>query len=263
MTIDKITKDYPSLPNNLILLTEVGSTAHGTGIPGGEDTDETAVVIESPEQVFTIGEELKNYMQRTQPEGTRSGPGDTDRQVYSLRSFLKLASSGNPSIQLVFWAPTLRITPLGKELRSLAPSIISREMIPRYRGYMQGQVMRMEGLKGNGHGKRGGGKREELIKEFSWDVKYGMHAARLGYQCLELLDTGKLELPIPGEAGEFLRAVRCGEVPIEEWREKVQFLDEAMAKRLDDTYIPEHPNWSAVEEFSIYAHQEYWEDLYE
>jgi hypothetical protein len=32
--------EIPPLPDGTILLVEVGSTAHGTGIPGGEDHDE-------------------------------------------------------------------------------------------------------------------------------------------------------------------------------------------------------------------------------
>lgn len=246
------------MPDNLILLVEVGSTAHGTGIPGGEDTDETAIVMETPKQILGVGHELKNRMQRTQPEGIRSGPGDTDRQIYSLRSFLGLASAGNPSIQLAFWAPIIQTTPLGNELRQLSKFIISREIIPRYRGYMNGQVMRLDGLKGNGHGKRGGGKREELIKEYGFDVKYAMHAARLGYQCLELLDTGNLQLPIPGEAGEWLRAVRRGDIDREEWRQRVQELDSMMANRLNDSSIPAHPDRDIIDNFLIAAHCQYW-----
>lgn len=155
-------------PDNMILLVEVGSTAHGTGIAGGEDHDETAVVIETPEQVFnTPG--LKNKMERTQPEGSRSGPGDVDRQIYSLRNFISLCTAGNPSIQLVLYAPVIETTPLGKELRNQAHSFLGRHIIPKYRGYMKGQVMRMQGLKASGHGKRGGGKREELIAEHGYD----------------------------------------------------------------------------------------------
>ncbi|MDQ1365858.1 MAG: hypothetical protein QOE57_1900, partial [Acidimicrobiaceae bacterium] len=35
--------EIPPLPESTILLVEVGSTAHGTGIPGGEDNDEMGV----------------------------------------------------------------------------------------------------------------------------------------------------------------------------------------------------------------------------
>src|ERR1700722_6651360 len=81
--------EIPPLPNGTILLVEVGSTAHGTGLPGGEDHDEMGVFIETPAQVLGLGDsEAPTVMQRTQPEGTRSGPGDIDRTLHSLRRFL-------------------------------------------------------------------------------------------------------------------------------------------------------------------------------
>lgn len=244
-------------PKDMILLVEVGSTAHGTGLPGGEDHDETAVVIETPEQVL-FGPELKNKMYRTQPEGVRSGPGDVDRQVYSLRSFIKLCASGNPSIQLVLYAPIEEVTPLGAELRDLAPAFIGRHIIPRYRGYMNGQVQRMQGLKGNGHGKRGGGKREELIAEHGYDTKYAMHAARLGFQCIELIETKKLELPIGGPIGDWLRAVRRGEVPYAEWLETVEKLDKTMQIMESEDHHRVGPDTFAIQEWSVNAHKRYW-----
>jgi hypothetical protein len=48
--------EIPPLPDSTILLVEVGSTAHGTGIPGGEDNDEMGVVIEAPHEVLGVGE---------------------------------------------------------------------------------------------------------------------------------------------------------------------------------------------------------------
>jgi hypothetical protein len=39
--------DIPPLPASTILLVDVGSTAHGTGIPGSEDNDELGVIIET------------------------------------------------------------------------------------------------------------------------------------------------------------------------------------------------------------------------
>lgn len=244
-------------PKNMILLVEVGSTAHGTGIPGGEDHDETAVVIETPAQaLFSPG--LKNRMERTQPEGSRSGPGDVDRQIYSLRSFLGLCVAGNPSIQLVLYAPVLETTELGLELRDLAPYFIGRHIIPRYRGYMKGQMMRMQGLKASGHGKRGGGKREELIKAHGYDSKYAMHAARLGFQCIELMTEGKLTLPIGGEPGEWLRAVRRGEIPYEQWENRVNELDNILESMEACEQCRSGPVLDKIEEWAIKAHKRNW-----
>ena len=58
-------------------------------------------------------------MQRTRPEGSRSGPGDTDRTLHSLRRFVRLTASGNPSILMSLWAPVIFSTSEGDELQGL------------------------------------------------------------------------------------------------------------------------------------------------
>jgi hypothetical protein len=249
---------YPPFPDGMILLVEVGSTAHGTGLPGGEDHDETAVVVESPEQVLGLGPALANHMQRTQPEGHRSGPGDTDRQVYGLRSFLAMAAAGNPSILLTLWAPVIEATDLGRDLIGLRDAFVGRHVLPRYRGYMQSQVMRMQGLKGSGHGRRGGGKRDELIAAHGYDTKFAMHAARLGYQGCELITTGGLALPVGGAPGDWLRAVRRGEVPYDVWLARVGELDAALATLTDDDRYPPGPDRHRIQAFSVAAHRQAW-----
>jgi uncharacterized protein len=119
--------EIPPLPDSTILLVEVGSTAHGTGLPIGEDHDEMGVVIESPEVVLGLDERgFTTVMQRTQPEGTRSGPGDTDRTLHSLRRFIRLAAGGNPSILMSLWAPVLFSTGEGDELRSMGSAFVGR-----------------------------------------------------------------------------------------------------------------------------------------
>jgi len=56
--------EIPPLPETTILMVEVGSTAHGTGIDGGEDHDQLAVVVETPEQLLGLDEHgFKSVMQ--------------------------------------------------------------------------------------------------------------------------------------------------------------------------------------------------------
>lgn len=251
--------EIPELPDTTILLVEVGSTAHGTGIAGGEDHDQLGVVVEHPEQV--IGLDLRGFrtvMHRTQPEGTRSGPGDIDQTLHSLRRFVRLAASGNPSILMAMWAPVELATPEGHELQALGEAFIGRHIIPRYRGYMQSQAMRLLGARG-GHGRRGGGGREELISEHGYDTKYAMHCARLGFQCLELLDTSGLALPIQGEPADWLRAVRYGRVGFEDWWERSLELDAALAARIDDDSIRPEADRSAIERWTVATHRAVWE----
>jgi hypothetical protein len=256
---DRRVLEIPPLPELTILLVEVGSTAHGTGLPGGEDHDEMGVVVEDPTQVLGLRERgVPSVMQRTQPQGSRSGPGDTDRTLHSLRRFLHLAATGNPSILMSFWAPVIQETSEGAELRGLGEAFVGRHVIPRYRGYMQAQAQRLLGVRGGGHGRRGGGARPELVAEHGFDTKYAMHCARLGFQGLELLETRHLDLPMNGEPAGWLRAVRRGEVPFQEWWERVLNLDTQLERKLDDGALPTGPQRDRIERWSINTHLRRW-----
>lgn len=264
-------KTPPPYPKDTILVTEVGSTAHGTGLgPTVEDHDEMVIFVESERQVFSVHPDPerpgpKPTMWRTQPEGVSSGPGDTDRSIYSLRRFLHLAAKGNPSILMAFWSPTLEpITQDGLNLRRLAPSFISKLMIPRYRGYMQSQASRILGTSKGQHGKRGNGGRTELIEAHGYDTKYAMHCARLGLQCVELINTGALELPMPEghPAGDWLRSVRRGEIPFDAWWAKVLQLDGTLTMLYNNppAHLRAEPDYAIIERFSALTHATVWEE---
>ena len=98
---------------------------------------------------------------------------------------------------------------------------------------MQSQTLRLLGLRGGGHGRRGGGGRKELIAEHGYDTKYAMHAARLGFQCVELLTIRQLQLPIVGEPAEWPRVVRRGDVSVNEGYIDPETLSRALYYRAD------------------------------
>jgi hypothetical protein len=244
------------------MLVEVGSTAHGTGLPGGEDFDELGVMIEAPNQILGVDDRgFTTVMQRTQPEGSRSGPGDTDRTLHSLRRFVRLAVSGNPSVLMALWAPVIQITDAGEELRSLGGAFVGRHVVPRYRGYMQSQAQRLLGTRGGGHGRRGGGQRDELVAAHGFDTKYAMHCARLGFQCVELLTTGRLELPIQGPAADWLRGVRRGDVAFDEWWETCLDLDTELETLGGDESLPAEPDRDRIDGWCVSVHLRHWGTL--
>src|SRR5256885_15375222 len=88
-----------------ILRTVVGSGVHGIAIAGTDDHDEMGVFIEPPECVIGLRGPADHYVSRTQPEGARSGPGDTDLVMYSLRRYVRLVTMGNPTVLLPLYAP--------------------------------------------------------------------------------------------------------------------------------------------------------------
>lgn len=251
-------KQLPPTPDRAILRIEVGSTAHGTGLPGHEDQDEIVIYIEGPETVFGPQHSPRGKAVRTQPVGVPSGPEDTDRTEHTLRHFLYLAAAGNPSIMMCFWAPVIEADWLGEQLRGLAPNFVGRHLIPKYRGYMKAQLDRLLGNRGGRHGQM---RKDETGAGF--DTKYAMHAARLGAQGIELLDTGRLELPIANPTGDFLRSIRRGEVPLEEvvaYIERADAMLEAFESQED---IPAGPNRERIAEWSYAAHLIAWGDAVE
>src|SRR5207248_10884604 len=174
-----------------ILRGTVGSTVHGLHHGGQDDRDEMAVFVEPPE--YLIGHRrargirgglygFEHFVERTQPEGVRSGPGDLDLVAYSLRKYVRLALKGHPTVLLLLFVPdelTLVETELGRRLRSLRPAMVSKRAGRGYLGYLRGQKERLLGTRGQKRVNR-----PELGEAHGFDRKYAMHALRLGYQGL-------------------------------------------------------------------------------
>lgn len=103
----------------------------------------------------------------------------------SLRKWMRLALKGNPTILLLLFTPDDQLVhcdSLGRELRNLAPQIISRRVQGPYLGYLQAQKERLTGERGQKRIHR-----PELEEMYGFDTKYAMHMLRLGFQGVELL----------------------------------------------------------------------------
>ena len=243
-----------------ILRTVVGSGVHGIAIAGTDDHDEMGVFVEPPEPVIGVRRPVDHYVYRTQPEGARSGPGDTDLVLYSLRKYLRLAAKGNPTVLLVLYAPAdavLVCRPLGEELRALAPALLSRMAVHRFVGYMVSQRERLLG-----QGRRGRvPNRPELVARYGYDVKYASHALRLAYQGLEIVRDGRLTLPMPPAQRERVLRVKRGDVPVmAEVLEEIDVVQREVVARLAEgrTPLPAEPDWAAVSAWSVDAHRRHW-----
>lgn len=241
--------------DNEILRTVVGSELHGTGIPGTEDHDEMGVYIEPLEYVVGF-KKMEHYTWRSKPEGVKSEHGDTDLVMYSLRKYVQLAMQGNPTVILLLFAPethTLFKTPEGRELCDLASKIISKRAAPRYLGYLESQKQRLLGIK-KGHTPS----RPELIEKFGYDTKYAMHALRLGYQGIELMQTGKLVLPIQGYKGDYLRSVRRGEVSFAGVKDDLNYIEGALKRVTETSKLQDEPDVESITRWMKNTHYNKW-----
>jgi uncharacterized protein len=248
-----------------ILRATVGSTLHGLHHGGQDDRDEMAVYIEPAEFLVglkrapQIGRGLygfEHYVERTQPEGARSGPGDLDLVAYSLRKYVRLALKGHPTILLLLFVPDdllLLRTDLGDELRALRQALISRRAGRGYLGYLRGQKERLLGARGQKRVNR-----PEIVEAHGFDTKYAMHAARLGYQGVELLETGWLTLPMPEPERARVMAIRMGECSFAGTIAEIEEVEDRLAVALDRTSLPPEPDRTAVDRFLVQAYRRFW-----
>ncbi|WP_158882101.1 nucleotidyltransferase domain-containing protein [Amycolatopsis anabasis] len=237
-----------------ILRCQVGSGLHGTAVRGQDDRDEMGICVEPPEYVIGLSR-FEQYLYRTQPEGVRSGPGDLDLIVYSLRKWMRLALSGNPTVLLPLFVPEseiVRLTDLGRELRARPELIVSRQVAHRFRGYLRAQRERMLGLRG----KRTN--RPELIEKYGFDTKFAMHMVRLGVQGVELLETGRITLPIPEPWLTWLRDLRQGRHTKDEALAAATELEQRLEKLSTSSPLPERPDAARANAWLVRAYQSAW-----
>lgn len=257
--MDRMQKQAYEPPGTVILTVEVGSTLYGVqGSDGVDDLDLMSVVIERPEYVTGL-KGWDSHVWRTAAEGERSQTGDIDHTYHSLRKFLSLACKGNPSILCALFAPERKLhvsTPLGLAVQKLYPQIVSKQAIPRYRGYMRSQALRLLGEKGVGRGARTGA-RPELVEKYGYDTKFAMHMVRLGLQGRELSETGRLVLPMYGIDQGVCKRIRQGWFSLDEALNYAFHLDDELAAfetGEKESVLPEAPDYDAV---NVWLHESY------
>ena len=241
-----------------ILRTVVGSQVHGVVRAGTDDRDEMGITIEPPEYAFGL-RRFEHWAYRTQSEGQPSGPGDLDLIIYSLRRYCQLALKGSPTVLLPLFAPeeqTLLCTAVGRELRAQAELFLGPRTRDSFLGYLQSQRRNLV-EKGSS---RGQPRERELSPRYGYDTKYAMHALRIGYQGLELLETGRITLPIPQPQRSHLMDVRLGETPLEEVLAEL----DSLIRDLESAAIPvpDRPNDPLIESWMIETYWQHWNETW-
>ncbi len=249
-----------------ILRCQVGSGLHGTAMAGTDDRDEMGICI-APARFVAGLAPFEQYVHRTAWERTgthrrsreqpRSRAGDLDLIVYSLRKWMRLALAANPTVLLPLFAPPserVTLTPLGRELIALTPSILSRRAARTFSGYAASQRRRLLGVRGrHGRPRPANGEGQD-----GYDGKSAMHMLRLGIQGVELLETGRITLPVPQPDLALLRAVRAGEVPLPEVLDHAQRVERRLTALERESPLPAGPDVDAVDDWLVSAHLRSW-----
>lgn len=243
-----------------ILRAVTGSTLHGLNVKDGiEDRDETGVTIENIEDHFAGFEQMiyRSAAEREHKHDARSMAGDLDLTIFSLRKFVRLALKGNPSIlNLLFVKPgphLVHADARGTALQSLAPEILSRQAGYAFLGYLIAQKQRLMGERGGKDVKR-----PELEKAYGFDTKYAMQAMRLGYQGIELMETGQLEFPMRDGIRAYLIGVRTGKESLQRCTTRIGELEAQLRDAVSTSPLPEEPDYQTVNAWMVRVYLENW-----
>ena len=240
--------------DNEILRGVVGSTAHGTAVDGQDDRDEMGVFIEPPENVCGLTP-CDHYIYRDKPEGVRSGPGDLDLTMYSLRKFCRLAEQGNPSVVILLWLPIHIVkTEVGAALVKAREAFISRDSGNRFLGYLVAQKMKMKGERANTTN------RPELVAKYGFDTKFAMHALRLAFEGIEILTRRRITLPVAEPNLSILRGVRTGQYSLGDTLAMIDKAEMQLRELLKDC------DWKTdkarINAFMVRAHANHWQSRF-
>lgn len=237
--------------SRILLRVEVGSTAHGTGLPDAEDHDELAIMADPYDSMVGLSPFKETVTWRPErAEGERSQPGDYDLVVHGARKFCRLAAQGNPSILVALYGPVRASTKLGGSLREQHKLFYSDRARARFLGYAKSQRERLLGVRGGKHTNR-----PELVEQHGYDTKYAMHMVRLGLQGIEYMNSGRITLPVPGKSGEFLRMIRRGEVGRDAAIEAAEYNERVLKEGTWD--VPPQPDYSGINAWLREVAQQY------
>ncbi|MEV4127115.1 nucleotidyltransferase domain-containing protein [Nocardia sp. NPDC049707] len=239
---------------NTVLRGQVGSGLHGV-TTGNDDRDEMGVALEPP--AYVIGNaKFEQYQWRTQPEGVRSGKGDLDLVIYSLRKWARLAAQGNPTVLLLMYIPPqeiVYINDVGRDIQAHPERFLSRDAAFRFGGYLQAQKERMLGLRSQRTN------RPELIEQMGFDGKFAYHMVRLGIQGVELLTTGRITLPMPEPDRTWLLELRRGEHTKEEALDRADDLLNQLNTLAKTADLPAKPDQGAINRWLTDTYTAWWE----
>jgi uncharacterized protein len=229
-----------------------GSELHGAKVGATDDLDIYGVYIGGPEDVLGLAPRT-HFVWSTASDDRRNGPDDVDVTLYSLHKWAAMAARGNATaLHFLFAAATATGAPIWETIQSDTKLFLSKRSAQEFLGFAGNQLRRITGEKGKG----AKGTRPEYECAYGYDTKAAMHCLRLYFECIELMEAGRITLPRPER--ELLIEVRSGAWTME------RFLAEAERLRLWaesaalDSKLPDTVDRTRISESIAETHLAFW-----
>lgn len=244
------------LESNLHLETEMGSVAYGVS-GGNSDIDLYGFAIPPLDDLFPhLRGEIPGFgvqhqrFEQYQEHHVKDGNLEYDLSIYSITKYFQLCMENNPNMVDSLFTPlncVRHITRVGQMVRDQRRIFLHKGSFHKFRGYAYSQMNKMH------NGRQG--KRQEMVEEYGFDLKFAYHVIRLALECEQILETGDLNLQ---RDKELLKAIRNGE-----WTEQqVRDWFSAKEKHLEQLYanseLPNRPDEAKIKQLLIDCLEEHY-----
>ena len=239
-------------PQDVIHLFIGGSELHGAKVGTTDDLDLYGVFIEQPEEALGLNSR-PHFSWSTATDERRNGPDDIDITLYSLRRWAHLAAKGNATaLHFLFADATAVSAPAWSMIQSASALFLAKQSAEQFLGFAENQRKRITGEAGRG----AKGRRPEYECIHGYDSKAAMHCLRLYYECIELMQAGRITLPRPER--DLLIQVRQGHYTREQFENTAAALHRQAEASAIASSLPPKVDPHRISELIANVHQEYW-----
>lgn len=203
----------------------VGSRAHGLEADGS-DTDRRGFFIPSALLHFSL-DGVPNQIVH-----------DSDQLCYwEVGRFVRLALKANPTVLDTLFSPEVEFSlAWGERLLEIRHRFLSRLAEQTFTGYAESQFNKMQRAHERGD---------------PVTLRHAMHLVRLLRVAAALGRTGRLDIVVPAEHRDELKAIKRGDIAWAEIARLHAHLTEECRRAFATTPLPEHPDRSAADRFLI------------
>lgn len=227
-----------------ILTSRIGSHCHGINTPES-DEDIRSIVIPTIDYFFGT----KNFEQKVEKIN------GNDVEHWNITKFVGLLIKGNPSamnILCVNKKDILFADEFGQNLLDNKKLFLSQRIIDACIGYVTSQLHKIDLGRGTKEGNR-----SAMIEKYGYDVKFIANAVMMANIALEVIKTNDYHALRPTEEQKYLRAIRAGEVPLQDARDQIRSKLETIKVIESTCKLPLHPDEEKINDFLTDFLQDY------
>ena len=222
----QITAGRSDLFERVIYQCIIGSQAYGLS-DSNSDIDRRGVYLPPAELHWSL---------YGVPEQLECEP--TQEAYWEIQKFLVLALKANPNVLECLYTPLIeKTTPLADELLAIRSIFLSRLVYQTYNGYVMSQFKKMQ---------------SDIRNQGQVKWKHVMHLIRLLISGISVLREGFVPVRVDEHRDQLL-AIKRGDMPWEETEKWRLALHSEFDKALEETKLPERPDYEKANAFLIKA----------